>query len=221
MARLARFGRQDDNAELAMALWEKWCDLWTRLKCKGDSQEQYARLEVLYSEPNRSYHNLEHIEGCLDLLDEVRVECKNPEQVELAIWFHDAVYDARRADNEAQSALMAESVAVDAGLPPETASRVADLVLATRHDGIPADSDAQLLVDIDLAGLGRTFDQFKQTGALVRREFDWLDDETFYQNQAELFRRLLDRPSIFFTEYFRSRFERQARDNLQKILDNS
>lgn len=201
-----------------MTSWDKWCDLWTRLNCKGDPREQYARLKVLYSESSRAYHNLEHVEGCLDLLEDVRSECKSPEQVEFAIWFHDAVYDARRTDNEQQSALLAERVAIDVGLPPKAASHIAELILATRHDGIPTDSDAQVLVDIDLAGLGRTFDQFKQTGSLVRQEFDWLDDETFKRNQSELFHRLLDRPNIFCTEFFRSRFEQQARENLQKIL---
>lgn len=65
-------------------------------------------LSVLYEGRDRHYHNLAHIEAMLALAGEYRKLLGDPEAVEAAIWFHDAVYDSRAKDNEAQSAALAE-----------------------------------------------------------------------------------------------------------------
>ncbi len=67
-------------------------------------------LVAAYTAPGRHYHNLAHIEDCLAAL--ARVENLSPREREIlseAIWWHDVVYDATRADNEELSAQLAEA----------------------------------------------------------------------------------------------------------------
>jgi predicted metal-dependent HD superfamily phosphohydrolase len=78
------------------------------------------------------------------------------------LWFHDAVYELRRSDNEEQSARLAEGALSNAGAPREVGARVATLVLATRHTASPESTDEQLLVDIDLSILGATESRFAE-----------------------------------------------------------
>ena len=66
-------------------------------------------LIAAYAAPNRAYHNLAHVEDCLDKL--ARVEGLSAAEREIlteAIWWHDVVYDPTRSDNEEFSARLAE-----------------------------------------------------------------------------------------------------------------
>src|SRR5678809_692845 len=66
----------------------------------------YEQLTDAYAEPHRCYHTQQHIAECLEEFDEARHLARDPVAIELALWFHDAVYNPRAADNEEQSALL-------------------------------------------------------------------------------------------------------------------
>ena len=66
-------------------------------------------LVAAYTAPGRHYHNLAHIEDCLGALARVEnLSALEREILSEAIWWHDVVYDATRADNEELSARLAE-----------------------------------------------------------------------------------------------------------------
>ena len=50
-----------------------------------------GELAALYRAPERHYHGLSHIEALLALVQAYRPAVTDPEAVEAAIWFHDAV----------------------------------------------------------------------------------------------------------------------------------
>jgi predicted metal-dependent HD superfamily phosphohydrolase len=110
---------------------QRWLELWTRLGAQGSGVGTFARLAAAYAEPGRAYHIAEHIRECLLELDLTRDLAEHPDQVEAALWFHDAVYAPGASDNEEQSAELARSTLLAGGAPPEAADRVAALVLAT------------------------------------------------------------------------------------------
>ncbi len=199
-------------------LADRWSDLWDRLGAVGDVDARYVFLSGLYAQPPRAYHTIEHIKTCLAEFDSARHLSSRPEEVEFALWLHDAVYDSRRVDNEKQSAELAGEVAAEMGLDASFSSRVGALILATEHEEMPSEIDAQLIVDCDLAGLGIPFDQFMRNGDFIRQECAWLDEAAFIENRTLLFRRFLERPSVYCTEFFGSRYERQARCNLERVL---
>jgi len=85
--------------------WDR-CFLDLSLEPPGDV---FDALVERYSEAHRAYHTLQHIAECFDQFDHVR-DAESPGTVGLALWFHDAVYDTRAHDNEAESARYAHNV---------------------------------------------------------------------------------------------------------------
>ena len=130
-----------------------WRAAWQALGVHG-GDALHAVLLSSYAEPHRAYHTQQHLAECLALFDEVRGLAERPAEVEIALWFHDAIYDVHRRDNEALSAEWAHAALLHAGAAADAAERVAALVLVTRHSVAPQTPDEQLLVDIDLAILG-------------------------------------------------------------------
>lgn len=185
-----------------------WTGLWRRLKAEGDGAAVFKDLVRRYSEPHRAYHTLDHIDHCLDELEPVRATAGDPDAVELALWFHDAVYRPRATDNEKRSADLVRLIS----------ARAAELVLATRHAAPPEDPDAEFVVDVDLAILGQPADRFNRYEAEIRREYAWVPGFLFRRKRAAVLRAFLERPSIFRTPWFRNRYETAARVNLERSL---
>lgn len=181
------------------------------------SDDIYAELVALLSEPNRAYHNLDHVADCLALLDEYGELVEHRAEVELAIWYHDAVYDARAADNEERSAGMAEVVLVSAGAPAAVVQRIRDLILATKTHRAQT-SDEELLIDIDLSILGRPWGTFCEYDQAIRKEYSWVSDEEFRSGRRRVLAGFLERDRIYVTEQLHQRFDQQARTNLGRWL---
>ena len=204
-------------------LRDQWLSLWTRLGGNpAAGQRPYDRLTARYAEPHRHYHTLEHIACCLRELgiDFGHEEPRDKNAVEMAIWFHDAIYDPKAKDNEARSAELASTVLNVGGFGDAFIEKVSDLVMATAHVEAPVDYDAQVLIDIDLSVLGqdeRTFDEYERA---VRREYEWVPPDVFCAKRREILGTfLVSRPGIYSTYAFRRKYEDQARANLFRSID--
>ena len=185
--------------------------------------EMRTELSALYGAPDRHYHGLAHIEALLALAREYRSALSDPDAVEAAIWFHDAIYDSRRSDNETRSAELAlERLAGRTGA--ERRGRIATMIEATATHTLPdlgdkaAGRDAALFLDMDLSILGAAPAEFDAYEAAVRREYGWVEEEAWRAGRAAVLEKFLARPHIFHTEAFRQRFEAQARENLARSL---
>jgi predicted metal-dependent HD superfamily phosphohydrolase len=196
----------------------RWQALWSRLGARGSSSRSFDRLRDAYEEPGRYYHTAEHIGECLELLDQSRHLARRPDEIEAALWFHDAVYQPGSSLNEAESASLASETLTSGSAPPEVASRVADLVLETRHLAPPTNPEAQLLCDIDLSILGREQSRFVQFEEQIRREYERVPEPLYRKARAEVLAAFLARPAIYQTEFFRDRYEATARSNLTGVL---
>ena len=71
----------------------QWNQMWVRWDVAAPDTTVFERLIAAYSEPHRKYHTLQHLNECFTKLEELRTETRHPEEVEFALWFHDAVYD--------------------------------------------------------------------------------------------------------------------------------
>ena len=197
-----------------------WHEAWRRAGARVPDTGLRDALIASYQEPQRAYHTLQHLREALALLPRWAAAAPNPAHVALALWFHDAVYDprARGPANERRSADWARSAAWACGAPDETADALHALVMATCHDAEPADPDAQLLVDIDLAilGAGRArFDEYEQQ---VRTEYAHVPDAAFREGRRRVLQQFLDRPLIYRTPAARQALERRARANLARSI---
>ncbi|KUM28163.1 hypothetical protein AU467_13265 [Mesorhizobium loti] len=182
-----------------------------------------TELSALYHAGDRHYHSLAHIEAMLALAEEYRRLLHDPDAVEAAIWFHDAIYDSRAKDNEAKSADLAEKKLAERAKPDRIA-RIAAMINATATHQLPplddehAASDAALFLDMDLAILGAAPDAFDAYEKAVRREYGWVEEPMWRAGRAAVLKSFLARPHIFHTEPFRRRFEARARENLGRSL---
>lgn len=180
--------------------------------------ELLSQLLAAYQQPQRKYHTLQHLQECLTRFEPVRGLAHQPGEVELALWFHDAVYEVRGQDNELKSAQWAQSVVMNAGATAAVADRVFALVMVTRHDALPASADEQLLVDVDLSILGAAPERFDEYERQVQAEYAWVPGWMFRRKRREILERFLARPFIFNTLHFRAMLETQARENLRRSI---
>ena len=198
-----------------MARWER---SWAQLGVAAPKPDVFNRLMAAYAEPHRSYHTARHLDECFAKLEEVRHEAKRSGEVELALWFHDAVYDPQRDDNEAKSAEWARETARAAGVVDEVLERIRALILATRHAAPPAGPDEKVLVDVDLSILGAAPARFDEYERQVREEYAWLPEPEFGARRREVLQRFLARAAIFSTRTFAAAYEAPARENLERSL---
>ena len=201
---------------------KKWFDLCSRI-CDSEkiSNDSWETLLSAYSTPNRHYHTLEgHIAKGLLSLEEIRLHklSHNFNALQFAWFFHDSVFTAHGSDDELLSADLAESVARKMDLTQDFIDVVRDLIIVTHMQIIPQDLDEALIVDIDMENLGWDFDDFSNQTDLIRQELPDVSDEDFSKSTAVLFEKLLKKPSVFATPYFKDKFESSAKKNLSKAL---
>lgn len=201
-----------------MTLEQHWSALWQRLGAQGNASAVYNDLVARYSEPHRAYYTLQHIGHCLDEFEQVRHLAENPDAMELALWYHDAIYDTKTKDSEERSAVLAVEMTRNVSLPDNLGQSVANLIIATKHSAIPSDSDVQLLVDIDLSILGQAEERFDEYERQVRKEYEWVFEDAFVAGRSAILKSFLNRPTIYATQFFRNKYEAQARRNIARSL---
>jgi predicted metal-dependent HD superfamily phosphohydrolase len=172
-------------------------------------------LTRLYQQPHRHYHSLEHVAAMLHAgrewqLDDVQT---------LAIWFHDAIYDASSRTNEEDSAALAAARLQTAGWAPADVERVRRIVLDTkRHE--PTTPGADLVLDLDLMPLAVPWPEFTRNTTNIRREYAHVDDAAFATGRQQFFAAMLARPRLFHGPRA-AEWERTARDNLRRAIAGS
>ena len=161
---------------------------------------------------------MRHLEACLGALADVRSLAERPSEVEVALWFHDAIYDTHSSDNEKRSAEWAKQSAAAAGLTTDQVTRVSGLILATQHSAVPAGTDAMVLVDIDLGILGADIGRFEEYEAQIREEYTWVPEPLYRQGRQKILEEFAAREWIYCTDYFRAAYEDRARENIGRSI---
>ncbi|WP_395749410.1 N-methyl-D-aspartate receptor NMDAR2C subunit [Prosthecobacter sp.] len=193
---------------------QRWQSLWQRLGLTTDGAAWHARLMTAYSEPQRADHTLQHLEECLLCLDEAKKTglMAQPDLIEMALWFHDAVYDPQGSENEELSAKMA----LDAGAGGE----VARLIMLTKSH-LPGDgADDAWIIDIDLAIFAQPMGRVLEYEQQIRAEYAWVPQAVYAEKRAEILTIFLNRQQIYLTGWARERFEVRARENLRLLIDS-
>lgn len=201
-------------------LRRRFVELWLRLGGDGQGADAYTRLYSAWAEPHRRYHGLDHLRDCLARLDEAPAGGERRDEVEAALWYHDAVYTPGARDNEALSAELAYRALHEGGVPRDRAGEVARLVRATDHTARPPASDpsAALVCDVDLSILGRDRQEYDEYERRIRQEYAHIPEPLYRAGRAGILAALLARDPIFVTERFQRRYEAAARDNLRRAL---
>lgn len=168
-----------------------------------------------YTQAHRAYHNLMHIEDVLLRVEELEPPDEDELALALAAWFHDAVYQPGKDDNEDRSAYVAYDALEQIGADPALIAEVVRLVrLTAQHDPEPDDRAGQVLSDADLAILAAPRDRYEQYARAIRQEYIQVPEAEYCAGRVKVLQQFLERPSIFRTEYGREHWEAAARDNI-------
>ena len=190
--------------------------LWTRRIGEG-AGAVFEELDALYREPHRRYHSVSHIEHCLRQFDLAADRMDEPDAVEMALWFHDAIYDIPTQDNERRSAELFAARAGGRG-SEQFRSTVHRLIMVTAHLKASLQTlDESFMVDIDLSSFGLPWEEFMRDTRAVRAEYPHVPDSEFRPQQKKFLEFLAARPVFCFTEFFRHRHEARARKNIERL----
>ncbi|MBC6962103.1 MAG: N-methyl-D-aspartate receptor NMDAR2C subunit [Nitrosomonas sp.] len=191
-----------------------WNRAWINLDLQSPNG-LFNRLITAYDEPHRRYHSVQHLKECIAHFSDVLDLAFHPGEVEIALWFHDAIYDPRNKDNERRSAEWADQALHQAGATSEIQQRVHDLIIATCHQTLPSEPDQQLLTDIDLAILGSPPARFREYDQQIKSEYSWMPGFLYRMKRKNVLRGFLARKYIYSTNHFKKYYEQRARANLR------
>lgn len=197
---------------------QAWTKAWTEVGAQGAGENELEQLLGLYAQPHRHYHTAQHLAEMVSRFLEPENAPHTSAEVLLAIFFHDAIYEPQRHDNETRSADLAFELLAAAGADPVAAQKVAHLVRMTAHSVQPQTPAECFLVDLDLAILGAPAARFEQYEQQVRQEYAFVPAEIFTSKRREILRGFLERPVLYWTATVGEKLEAAARHNLTQAL---
>lgn len=199
---------------------------WLNLIAKFNVEQQlgktiFADLYQAYSTQTRHYHNLNHIQYLLNLIQEVKAIADRPSIIQLSAWFHDYVYHPQAKDNEIKSAIYTEKILKSLNIAPDTIQSVKQIILSTqKHQPLINNIDNLIFLDIDLAILGASPEQYTKYAQAIRQEYFWLSDRNYKQGRKQVLTNFLSRARIYYTNYFYQQLEQTARANLRAEISS-
>lgn len=200
-------------------LQQLWNVAWHEISHKPAPQQGFSHLIALYSEKHRKYHTIQHLYECLLQAEQVKHLAAHYGEIIIALWFHDAIYDTHKLDNEEQSANLAQHYLEAQLVPQENIQRIYDLILTTKHSCTTKSTDEALLVDIDLSILGAALSRFYEYEKQIREEYCFVPEKIFNGKRVEILQRFLDQQRIYRTDHFFCSHEKQARINLSYAIE--
>ncbi len=193
-----------------------WQALWGLPRNDREIDRVFQLLVIAYTQPDRHYHNLQHIYHVLTTIDRLIDRLESPISVILAAWFHDVVYDSRSTNNEIESAKFAGELLPAIGVSSETIDRIHQLILATKGHQIEIDDrDLCIFLDADLAILGTDSERYQIYARSIRREYIWVADELYQDRRIRILESFLERQRLYHTDILFDELESRARLNLQ------
>jgi predicted metal-dependent HD superfamily phosphohydrolase len=167
----------------------------------------------------RAYHNLDHLTEMLSHYRSIAPDLAPaaPPIFGIALIYHDVVYRAGRADNEARSADMAVEALQAAGVDTAGQNYCRSLIMATKFH-LPKNDDEGLLVDLDLAVLARSAKGYDAYTEAIRKEFSLFPGFLYRPGRKKALQHFLEQPNIYYHSFFRERWESPARENILREI---
>lgn len=196
--------------------FEQLC--WPFSKDTGIINTLWKEIETQYTEKGRHYHNLLHLENMFRELDLVKSNISDFTAVSFSVFYHDIIYNASSRSNEEKSALKAAERLAELGLSQDHITRISDQILATQLHQKSIDEDTNYLLDADLSILGKDFESYLVYTRMIRKEYSIYPDLLYNPGRKKVLKHFLELSSIFKTDYFKTKYEVQARSNITAEL---
>ena len=175
----------------------------------------FKQLKDLYCQTNRYYHNLVHIFNFLHLQDVFLDKIKQPLLFEIAIWYHDVVYNVKNNDNELQSFFLVQDH-FDNFLESKQIIYIDHLIMSTvRHFPKANHSDILYFLDFDLAILATDEATYKLYSDAIWKEYESCYSREIYEKgRIKVLKNFLLREKLYFSEVFNEEYDKIARHNI-------
>lgn len=201
-----------------MNLEELFLNLFARIGFSdAEAILNWNNLQRAYTRKSRHYHNLNHLQEMLVCFEAYREQLQNPDEVLYAIFYHDYIYKTTKKNNELRSAEYAVAL-----LPQGTSlnkKHVFDLILSTKDHQCSDNEDEKWLIDFDLKILSKDWNDYQLYAQQIRKEYRIYPDFMYKPGRKKALEHFLTNPFIYQTETFRSLYEQQAQENIQKEID--
>jgi predicted metal-dependent HD superfamily phosphohydrolase len=178
----------------------------------------FDELIRFYTSDARQYHGLPHIVKLLSLHEEYKFYLQDEDVVFFAIWFHDAIYNTWRSNNEEKSAFWARETLRESTMLPENIDKVEQYIWATKTHESNNDSDLNFFLDFDLSILGSDDVIYDVYARQIREEYSLTPSFLYKRGRKKVLQSLLERPRLYQTVIFQKKFEAKARENIQREL---
>ena len=188
-----------DDPELVERLWEE--------------------LVSFYTDEHRYYHSLSHLENVFLRLKEVRELISDWDVILFSLFYHDIIYDVEKADNEEQSACLAEERLLQLQVPVAKIQQCREQILATKKHDFHSDPDTNYFTDADLSILGQDWESYQAYARNVRKEYAVFPDTVYNAGRTKVLEHFSQMDRIFKTDYFHDRLEKQAKENMQREIE--
>ncbi len=178
----------------------------------------WKEIETRYSERGRHYHNLLHLENMFKELQAVKMNISDFAALSFSVFYHDIIYDATSKINEEKSAAKAEKRLAELHILKDRISIISEQILATKSHQLSDDKDTNYLLDADLSVLGKDFKTYLEYTQNIRKEYSIYPDFLYKPGRKKVLKHFLELESIFKTEYFKEKYEAQAKKNIAEEL---
>lgn len=202
-------------------VWNTFQELTQSLPNPLNFKEEGQKWIKAYSAPKRAYHNLDHIAALLKWIEKLPNLFPYPERAKWAAFYHDCIYVSTRKDNEARSAIAAQTYLIDTGMPLDDVKWIFEAIIRTaKHDGEGASPDMQAFLDCDLGILGSDWAIYSTFSKAIRKEYSRIPILHYRTGRKQVLTHFLEREYIYFSPYFREHFEAKARENLKREIES-
>lgn len=198
-------------------------DIYSKLISKFSNDENlkldyWQEIEKSYSQKNRKYHNLTHLENMILELESVKEEISDFDALLFSVFYHDIIYKATSKDNEEKSAELAKKRLEKINFSSEKILKTYNQILATKSHKKSEDSDTNFLLDADLAILGRDWKVYENYIQQIRKEYSIYPDFLYNPGRKKVLTHFLEFDEIFKTDYFKEKYEKIARENIKREI---
>lgn len=143
---------------------------------------------------------------------------KKPNEFKFAILMHDYI---NGSPNEVHESAEAAEKFIKHMTLDYNVSYIKNLILATdySHKTFKPSIDEQLIQDLDLLILGSNPIDYKEYAKLIRKQYAYIPDEIFNKEREKVLKSFLDKENIYNIDYFKTKYEVQARKNICNELE--
>jgi len=178
-------------------------------------EKLWSEIEKNYSHKSRHYHNLEHLESMFSELDALKDKISNYSNISFSVFYHDVIYDASSKSNEEKSAEFAKERLQQLRINESDISKIYQQILATKTHQNSDDKDLNYLLDTDLSILGKDLEKYIDYTRRIRKEYSIYPDLLYKPGRKKVLKHFLEMENIFKTDYFREKYEEQAKKNIE------